>query len=45
VTLRLAWADLVARATGRLGAQTTPVTVDGDAELGRRVLAAVAMTP
>lgn len=45
VTLRLAWADLVARATGRLGAQTTPVTVDGDAELGRRVLAAIAMTP
>jgi uncharacterized protein (TIGR03083 family) len=45
VRLRLRWADLVARACGRVGAEATPVAVDGDAELGRRVLAALAMTP
>jgi uncharacterized protein (TIGR03083 family) len=45
VTLSMSWADLVARTTGRLGAQTTPVAVDGDAELGRRILFALAMTP
>ena len=44
-TLRLQWTHLVARACGRLGAQDTPVTIEGDANLGRRALAALAVTP
>jgi uncharacterized protein (TIGR03083 family) len=44
-TLRLTWPDLVARACGRSGAERTPVQVEGDADLGRRVLDALAITP
>jgi hypothetical protein len=43
--LRVKWPDLVARACGRSGAETTPVHVEGDADLGHRVLDVLAITP
>lgn len=43
--LRLTWPDLVARACGRSGAERTPVHVEGDADLGRRVLDVLTITP
>jgi uncharacterized protein (TIGR03083 family) len=43
--LHLRWTDLAARACGRLGAEATPVQISGEADLGRRALAALAITP
>jgi uncharacterized protein (TIGR03083 family) len=43
--VELAWADLVARANGRAGADDSPVTITGDERLGRAVLDALPMSP
>jgi uncharacterized protein (TIGR03083 family) len=43
--VELAWADLVARANGRAGADESPVTITGDEAMGRAVVDALPMSP
>jgi hypothetical protein len=44
-TLRLAWVDWIRLGGGRAVADDVDVQVSGDEDLGRRVLAGMAVTP